>query len=103
MGLGQVLFERMVYDDAGRLLNADPLSYRVPLAEDLPQEFVTLTQEQGHGGGPFGAKGAGEATILPMASAVANAIHDAIGVRITRLPITPVRLLEAITLQGINT
>ena len=96
MGLGQTLFERMLYDDAGRLLNGDPLTYRVPLAEDLPREFITITQEQGHGPGPFGAKGAGEATILPIASAVANAVHDAIGVRITELPITPVKILEAL-------
>ena len=96
MGLSQVLFERMLYDDGGALLNADPLAYRVPLAEDLPSEFVTITQEQGHGPGPFGAKGAGEATILPIASAVANAIQDAIGVRITRLPITPVDILQAL-------
>ena len=96
MGLGQTLFERMIYDDAGRLLNGDPLSYRVPLAEDLPREFSTITQEQGHGPGPFGSKGAGEATILPIASAVANAVHDAIGVRITSLPITPVKILEAL-------
>ena len=100
MGLSQVLFERMLYDDAGALLNADPLAYRVPLAEDLPSEFVTITQEQGHGPGPFGAKGAGEATILPIASAVANAIQDAIGVRITRLPITPVDILQALDAQA---
>lgn len=96
MGLGQTLFERMIYDDAGRLLNGDPLTYRVPLAEDLPREFITITQEQGHGPGPFGSKGAGEATILPIASAVANAVHDAIGVRITELPISPVKILEAL-------
>ena len=96
MGLGQVLFERMIHDDGGRLLNADPLTYRVPLAEDLPRGFATITQEQGHGPGPFGSKGAGEATILPIASAVANAVHDAIGVRITTLPITPVAILEAL-------
>ena len=102
MGLGQALFEQMIYDDQGRLLNTDPLTYRVPLAEDLPLEFVTITQEQGHGPGPFGAKGAGEGTILPIASAVANAIHDAVGVRITRLPITPVRIVEALTNQQTN-
>ena len=96
MGLGQVLFERMIHDDGGRLLNADPLTYRVPLAEDLPRAFATITQEQGHGPGPFGSKGAGEATILPIASAVANAVHDAIGLRITELPITPVKILEAL-------
>ena len=96
MGLAQTLFERMLYDDGGQLLNSDPLSYRVPLAEDLPREFRTITQEQGHGPGPYGSKGAGEATILPIASAVANAVHDAIGVRITTLPITPVAILEAL-------
>lgn len=96
MGYGQTLFERMIYNDAGELLNIDPLVYRVPMAEDLPREFVTITQEQGHGPGPFGAKGAGEATILPVASAIANAIEDAVGVRVTELPITPERVLAAI-------
>lgn len=96
MGIGQAMFEQMVYDDGGRLLNADPLSYRVPLADDLPRDFVTITQQQGHGPGPYGAKGAGEATILPMASALANAVHDAVGVRITSLPITPVKILQAL-------
>ncbi len=96
MGYGQALFERMIYNDAGELLNIDPLMYRVPLAEDLPPEFVTITQEQGHGPGPFGAKGGGEATILPIASAIANAIEDAVGVRITELPITPERVLAAL-------
>ena len=99
MGLGQALFEGMLYDAGGRLLNADPLSYRVPLASDVPLGFRTLTQEQGHGPGPFGSKGAGEATILPIASALANAVHDAVGVRITDLPITPVKILAALRAQ----
>ena len=96
MGLAQTLFERMIYDDAGQLRNDDALTYRVPLAEDVPPEFVTITQEQGHGPGPFGSKGAGEAAILPVASAIANAIHDAIGVRLTALPITPIDILQAL-------
>lgn len=99
MGLAGTLFERMIYDASGRLLNADPLSYRVPLAEDLPEGFATITQEQGHGPGPFGSKGAGEGTILPVASAIANAVHDAIGVRLTALPITPVGVLDALSLE----
>ncbi|MBM3796124.1 MAG: xanthine dehydrogenase family protein molybdopterin-binding subunit [Acidobacteria bacterium] len=99
MGIAQTLFERMIYNDAGQLLNNDPLVYRVPLAEDVPASFRSITQEQGHGPGPFGAKGAGEATILPVASAVANAIEDATGARITELPITPERVLEALTRQ----
>ncbi len=96
MGYGQAMFERMIYDQTGQLLNLDPLIYRVPLAEDLPHQFETITQQQGHGPGPFGAKGAGEATILPIASAIANAIEDAVGVRITALPITPERVLAAL-------
>ena len=66
------------------------------MAEDLPAEFVTITQQQGHGPGPFGAKGAGEGAILPIASAIANAIEDTVGVRITELPITPERVLAAL-------
>ena len=96
MGLGQALFEGMLYDGAGRLLNADPLLYRVPMADDLPARFVSILQQQGHGPGPFGAKGMGEGTMLPVASAIANAIHDAVGVRITTLPITPERVLRAL-------
>lgn len=96
MGYGQAMFERMIHDDRGNLVNIDPLIYRVPLAEDLPPEFLTITQEQGHGPGPYGAKGAGEGTILPVASAIANAIEDAVGVRITELPITPERVLAAL-------
>ena len=95
-GYGQAMFERMIYNDDGELLNIDPLIYRVTLAEDLPREFVTITQEQGHGPGPFGAKGAGEGTILPIASAIANAIEDAVGIRITELPITPEKVLRAL-------
>jgi len=95
-GYGQAMFERMIYNNSGELLNIDPLIYRVPLAEDLPAEFITITQEQGHGPGPFGAKGAGEGTILPIASAIANAIEDAVGIRITELPITPERVLAAL-------
>ncbi len=94
MGLGQALFERMVYDGT-TLLNGEALDYRAPLAEDLPEEFLSITQEQGHGPGPFGAKGMGEGAMLPIAAAVANAIEDAVGVRITELPITPERVLAA--------
>jgi CO/xanthine dehydrogenase Mo-binding subunit len=68
----------------------------VPLASDLPETFRAVTQEQGHGPGPFGAKGMGEAGMLPVAAAIANAIEDAVGVRITSLPLSPEKVLEAI-------
>ncbi len=99
MGLGQALFETMIYDGT-RLVNGDALNYRVPLAEDLPDQFDTITQEQGHGPGPFGAKGMGEGAMLPVAAAIANAVHDACGARVTALPITPERVLAALDAAG---
>ena len=56
MGIGQALFEEMVYDGT-RLVNGETLAYRVPMAQDLPATFTSITQEQGHGPGPFGSKG----------------------------------------------
>ncbi|MEL0113971.1 MAG: hypothetical protein VW835_19755, partial [Rickettsiales bacterium] len=95
MGLTGALFPCMVYEGA-RLVNGDGLSYRVPLATDIPEGFVSILQEQGHGPGPFGAKSLGEGCMLPIASAIANAIEDAIGVRVRELPLTPERVLAAI-------
>ena len=95
MGLTGALFPCMVYDGAV-LVNGDGLNYRVPLATDIPDGFVSILQEQGHGPGPFGAKSLGEGCMLPVASAIANAIEDAIGVRIRELPLTPERVLAAI-------
>ena len=98
MGLGQALFETMVYD-GDTLLTPSPLHYRVPLASDLPDRFQSILQEQGRGPGPFGTKGGGESGILTVASAIANAVEDAVGVRITDLPITPEKVLAALDRQ----
>jgi len=95
MALGQALFETMHYDGPV-LANIAAAKYRVPLTTDLPEVFRAITQEQGHGPGPFGTKGMGEAGILPVMPAIANAIEDAVGVRITSLPITPEKVLNAL-------
>ena len=95
MGLGQALFERLIYNGE-RLANLDPLEYRVPLAEDLPASFISQMQQQGHGPGPFGSKGVAEGGILAVTSAIANAIDDAVGVRIRDLPITPEKVMRAL-------
>ena len=55
---------------------------------------MSITQEQGHDPGPFGAKG--EGTMVPVAAAIANAVHDATGVRITQLPLSPQRVFTAL-------
>ena len=95
MGLGQALFEGMQYEGPV-LANLAAAKYRVPLASDLPERFRSITQEQGHGPGPFGSKGIGEGGLLPVAPAIANAIEDAVGVRISSLPLTPEKVLAAL-------
>ena len=95
-GLAQALFEELRYNDDGQLLNGEALLYRVPLAEDIPQRFFSITQEQGHGAGPFGTKGMGEGGMLPIAPAIAQAIADATGAQLTSLPMTPERVYNGI-------
>jgi CO/xanthine dehydrogenase Mo-binding subunit len=100
LGLAQALFEEMRYEN-GELLNAEALLYRVPLAEDIPERFVSITQEQGHGAGPFGAKGMGEGGMLPIAPAIAQAVADAVGAQLTELPMTPERVFRALSTGGV--
>jgi CO/xanthine dehydrogenase Mo-binding subunit len=92
--LGQSLFEELRYE-GGEPANATPLKYRVPLAGDLPDCYESFILEHG-GPGPFGAKGIGEAGMLGVASAIANAIHDAVGARLAEIPFTAERVLAAI-------
>jgi CO/xanthine dehydrogenase Mo-binding subunit len=92
--LGQSLFEELRYEGS-EPVNATPLKYRVPLAGDLPEHYESFVLEHG-GPGPFGAKGLGESGMLGVASAIANAIEDAVGVRLTEIPFTPERVLAAI-------
>jgi CO/xanthine dehydrogenase Mo-binding subunit len=94
-GIGHTLMEEMVYED-GQLLNPNLVDYRVPMFEDLPQRLHTILLENGNGPGPFGSKGLGEGGLLPVASAVANAVSRAVGVRIQTLPLTPPNVWRAL-------
>ncbi len=94
-GIGVGLWEEMVYDDQGRLLNPGLLDYRMPTAMDIP-DIETRIVEVPSDDGPYGARGVGEPSIIPGAAAVANAIEDALGVRVTEAPITPERILRAL-------
>ena len=76
-------------------MNPNFRDYNILTAKDrIPVEAVVV--ELGDADGPYGAKGIGEPGLVPTAPAIANAIYDAIGIRITELPITPERILEAI-------
>jgi CO/xanthine dehydrogenase Mo-binding subunit len=95
MHLGLTLFEEMIYDE-GQLINGSLLDYQIASFKDLPDLLRPIVVEVPHESGPFGAKGAGETGALTVAPAVANAIEDAIGVRIRDLPITPEKILRAL-------
>ena len=85
----------MIYE-AGQLMNPTLLEYRIPTMPDLPEDLRSILVENGDGPGPYGAKGIGESGLMPTSPAVANAIANAIGVRIKVLPLTPERVLRAI-------
>ncbi|WP_376790050.1 xanthine dehydrogenase family protein molybdopterin-binding subunit [Thermoflexus sp.] len=99
-GLGWGLWEALRYDANGVALTASFIDYALPNATEVPP-IETQIVEVPSPHGPFGARGVGEPPVVPGAAAVANAIRDAVGVRITELPITPERLWNALTARMI--
>jgi CO/xanthine dehydrogenase Mo-binding subunit len=96
MGLGYGLMEEVLLDD-GVNLTTSFASYLIPGATDVP-DVEPIVLESGEGLGPFGARGIGEPPIGPPAAAIANAIEDATGARLTELPITAERVAKALGL-----
>ncbi|MCG8360676.1 MAG: molybdopterin-dependent oxidoreductase, partial [Kiloniellales bacterium] len=95
-GLGYALLEELVWDE-GRLVNPSFMDYKIPDSLDVPHAIVPiLIEEAPEETGPFGAKGIGESGIVGVAPAVSNAIADATGVRLRRLPMTSERVLTAL-------
>jgi len=89
--IGWALHEQLVHDDAGQLLTATFLDYKLPKAEDIPS-LTTSYVEVPAPDGPFGAKGIGEAAVIAGAAAIANAVAAALGERPHELPMTPQRV-----------
>ncbi len=87
-GVGWALHEEYVYDDAGSLRNASFLDYRMPTSLDLPM-IETVIVEVPNPGHPYGVRGVGEVPIVPPLAAIANAVSNAIGVRVRDLPASP--------------
>ena len=94
-GIGWALNEEYIYDEKGELENPGFLDYRMPVASDLPM-IDTVIVEVPSPTHPYGARGVGETPIVPPLATVANAMRDATGVRITELPLSPPRVLEAL-------
>ena len=95
-GVGWALNEEYYLDDEGRMMNASFLDYRMPTSLDLPM-IDTVIVEVANPGHPYGVRGVGEVPIVPPMAAMANAICQAIGVRMTELPMSPGRVLEAMS------
>jgi CO/xanthine dehydrogenase Mo-binding subunit len=94
-GLGYTLAEEMVLDETGRVVNANFCDYKIFTAKDMPK-LTTILVETDEPLGPYGAKSIAEVPINGVGPAVANAIFDAAGIRMRRLPIRPDAVLKAL-------
>jgi CO/xanthine dehydrogenase Mo-binding subunit len=92
-GVGGALYERMVYDSAGQLLNASFMDFLMPYATEIPV-IESDHMETPSPLNPLGIKGAGEAGVIPVSAVIAAAIEDAEGIRISRMPISPSELFH---------
>ena len=94
-GIGWALNEEYFFNQDGQMANSSFLDYRMPTSLDLPM-ISTIIVEVANPGHPYGVRGVGEVPIVPPMAAIANAIQDAIGVRMEELPMSPGAILEAI-------
>ena len=98
-GVGWALNEEYLFDEEGGMVNSSFLDYRMPTSLDLPMIDIVLV-EVPNPGHPFGVRGVGEAPIIAPLAAIANAIHDALGIRLTKAPMNPAAVLEALWQNG---
>ena len=96
-GMGYALMEDIVFDqETGACLSGDFLDYKIPTAMEMPSNIESIFIESNEPTGPYGAKSMSEMCVIVPAAAIANAVYNAIGVRITDLPITPEKVLKAL-------
>ncbi|HNV69777.1 MAG TPA: molybdopterin-dependent oxidoreductase, partial [Candidatus Ozemobacteraceae bacterium] len=91
-GLATALYEEIVIDEHGKLLNPNFTDYKIPTARDIPMEVVPIIVETPQADGPFGARGIGEHTMIASAPIIGNAIYNALGIRMTAMPMTAERV-----------
>ena len=95
MSIGQALCEQVVFDEKGRTMNPSFVDYLMPTINMLPRIETVLVKGY-PGAGPYGTKGAGEIGCVPPPAAIANAIYNAVGVRLRKLPLSPENVLRAL-------
>jgi CO/xanthine dehydrogenase Mo-binding subunit len=95
MGMGYGVIENLAYDESGKVLAANLGEYKIPNIQDIPQLSTAILQSD-FGSGPYNSMSIGETALIPTAAAIANAVEDAVGVRIKSLPITAEKVLNAL-------
>jgi CO/xanthine dehydrogenase Mo-binding subunit len=95
MQLGFTLFEK-IHLDNGQITNASLADYKIPGIADVPPVMINEAIDAFQSNAPFGAKGVGESSTMPLSPAIANALDDAVGVRLTELPLTPEAVFRAL-------
>jgi len=95
-GFATALYEDMRFDENGKILNPNFTDYKIPTSLDIPDEVVPIIVEVPQPDGPYGARGIGEHPMIPAAPIIANAVEDALGIRIKSMPITAEKIAMAI-------
>jgi CO/xanthine dehydrogenase Mo-binding subunit len=99
MGIGYALSEGLIYDDKGRVKNNSFRTYKIPYANQMPDRIRVGFVEEKEPTGPYGAKSIGECSVVPTISAIANAIANAVNREFNHLPITPEKVLKALSVE----
>lgn len=95
-GMGSALFEGMIFNEEGRLMNPSFTDYKIPTAKDIPDEMIPIFIENPQFDGPFGARGVAEHPMISVPSAIGNALYDALGINFYKLPLSPENVALAI-------
>jgi putative selenate reductase molybdopterin-binding subunit len=95
MGMGYGVIENLAYDESGKVLATNLGEYKIPNIQDIPELSTAIVQSD-FGSGPYNSMSIGETALIPTAAAIANAVEDAVGVRIKSLPITAEKVLNAL-------
>ena len=95
MSIGAVLYEQVVFDKDGKIVNPHYFNYHIPTFKEAPQQTIEFV-ETPDPIGPFGARGIGEHSVIGAAPAILNAVYDAIGVDFNEIPLTPDKVKAAL-------
>ncbi|MCI0434086.1 MAG: molybdopterin-dependent oxidoreductase, partial [Gemmatimonadetes bacterium] len=100
-GIGGAFYEKLIYDENGQLLTQTFMDYLLPSLSEVPAVEIGHVETPSPLN-PLGVKGAGEAGVIPVPAVIASAIEDALGVRITEMPLSHTRLLELIRINPVS-